>query len=85
MRRLKLWFLKAWWWITKRQWILADGSYIPTRGIVQPLQGKRKKIGTRTRIRKTIVESRPPKPPKKRQRDIEQESLRKLLAAREVT
>ncbi len=85
MRRLKIWFLRAWWWITGRQWILVSGSYIPTQGIVQPLQGKRGARGTRARIRKAIVESRPPKPPKKRQRDIEQESLRKLLAAREVT
>lgn len=85
MRLFKLWFLRAWWWITRRQWILADGSQLQTGWMVQPIQGKRAQIGMRARIRKAIVESRPPKPPKKRQRDIEQEHLRHLLASRKVT
>lgn len=81
MRRLKWCLLKIWLWLTRYRDRV--DHYIATGAIVQPPQGVRKTKGVRANIRKAIIESRPPKPSKQKQGDIDRERIERIIASRQ--
>ena len=76
------WLRRIWWWLIRSKRVLMDGIYMPVSRMSQPYQGVRKAAGVRVAIRKACGKSRPPKPAKRRQRDIDKEQLARIKAKR---
>ena len=76
------WFRKIWWWLIGRRRMKGEMYYIPITRIIQPPEGERRIAGIRVGIRRAIINSRPPKPARSRQKDVDKERLERIKAKR---
>lgn len=77
---LKYWLRRLWWWVTRRR--VCIEYQMPIQRMPQSPQGRHEAGGFKVAIRRAIISARLPKPPKKRQRDIDAECLEAIKARR---